>query len=205
MLGICSRSADCMHQEHGPPPQGCTWEAHRKWAPALPILAMIIQHMDEHFHDFYRSRKHYVPDPEEDITLLMKRHAERRIHLETNQDQVTTPEKRLHDCFITGRTKIVDKKYLDAVARERIEYFSNLSLLEIAEHDDITIEDAIQLKRREGIKDNNNSVRNNTEGGLDELGEENDEDLLYGYTETSEEDLDGLETIRQRLGDGLEG
>ncbi|KAG8687592.1 hypothetical protein FRC11_006935 [Ceratobasidium sp. 423] len=109
--------------------------------------------MDENFHDFYRSRKHYVPDPEEDIKILLKRHAERHIHAETTQRPVeTTPEKWQQDCFAMGRVKIDEKNYLGAVAQERIEYFANLSQLEIAKHDGISIEEAIQLKRREGMK-----------------------------------------------------
>ncbi|CUA71308.1 hypothetical protein RSOLAG22IIIB_09487 [Rhizoctonia solani] len=167
-------------KEHGPPPQGCTWESHQKWSPALPVLATVIQHMDESFHDFYRSRKHYVHDAEEDIKLLLKRHAERHIHKPT-PDSTTgkEKEKRLRDCFAMGRVKIEDKKYLDAVTRERIEYFSNLSVLEISERENISLEEAIQMKRREGAT--GTRVKRKAGSHMDELGEENDEDRLYGY------------------------
>ncbi|EUC55210.1 hypothetical protein RSOL_100940, partial [Rhizoctonia solani AG-3 Rhs1AP] len=191
------------HFEHGPPPQGCTWEAHRRWGPALPVFASVILHMDENFHDFYRSRKHYVPDPEEDIKLLLKRHAERRIHAETPERPAeAVQEKRHHDCFATGRVKIDEKGYLDAVAQERIEYFSNLSPLEIAKHDNISMEEAIQLKRREGMKAKGVTPQNtNNDTYIDEMLEENAEDLLYGYEQVDEEEY---EDIRHRLGDGLD-
>ncbi|KAF8593162.1 hypothetical protein BDV93DRAFT_395927, partial [Ceratobasidium sp. AG-I] len=95
-------------QEHGPPPKGCTWEAHRKWAPALPVLTNVVQHVDESFHDFYRSRKHYIPDPENDIKMLMARHATLNIHKHNPDRPGHQQETRTVDCFALGQTKLAN-------------------------------------------------------------------------------------------------
>ncbi|QRV74650.1 hypothetical protein RhiJN_02665 [Ceratobasidium sp. AG-Ba] len=137
-------------KEHGPPPQGCTWEAHSKWAPALPVFTAVVQHVDECFHDFYRSRKHYVPDPEPDIALLMLRHAERKIFEKDSEHPSDEPEKRTVDCWENGVTKL-SKGYLDKLAQERTQYLAYRSNLEIYERDGHSDEQIINLIKRDSI------------------------------------------------------
>ncbi|KAG9075731.1 hypothetical protein FS749_012574 [Ceratobasidium sp. UAMH 11750] len=195
-------------KEHGPPPTGCTWDAHRRWSPALPVFTAVVQHIDECFHNFYRSRKHYVPDAEQDINLFIARHNELKIHEYNPNRPETKKEKRAHDCFAAGRVNIMEKNYLGQLALEREQYLRNRSTLDLAQHMDVPLEETLQqmaLKHTQAGNQNANmnqiiqSLFNDTE----EQGSTGDDLFFENHEpEANEEGERAYEETRHMLGDG---
>ncbi|KAG8712321.1 hypothetical protein FRC09_019994 [Ceratobasidium sp. 395] len=188
-------------QEHGPPPTGCTWESHRRWSPALPTLTAVAQHVEENFHDYYRSKKHYTPSSEKDIKLFIARHKELGIyHYNPNRPENKT-EKRAHDCVAVGRVNIMEKNYLGQLALEREQYFGSRSRLNRPRYKNLPKEETIQLMAQEHAQAHSQdttidrliqSITDELEVGEgDEPGDEGDEgeqnDLHY---EVNEPELD---------------
>ncbi|KAF8600639.1 hypothetical protein BDV93DRAFT_446968 [Ceratobasidium sp. AG-I] len=190
--------------KHGPPDQGCTWDAHRRWAPALPVLTSVVQHIDEHFHDFYRSRKHYVPNPEPDIRLLMARHAEMKIHEYEPNRPGSDRNNRTTNCAELGRVKVLERGYLEALGAERAQYMSYASSLQFAAHLDMSIEDAMKeraaaINYLDAPSNSNDALQTLIDTLLKDT--EGDEDLQYSYNEPEEDEetSDVYEERRHRL------
>ncbi|KAF8593811.1 hypothetical protein BDV93DRAFT_460269 [Ceratobasidium sp. AG-I] len=189
--------------KHGPPPQGCTWEAHRKWAPALPILTGVVQHVDECFHDFYRSRRHYVPDPEQDIKLLIARHTTSKIHEHQADPTKVKQDKRTVDCSAAGRVKLANK-YLDGLAQERTRYLTYSSTLEIARHEGQSVDEIINKIRENSELRDASALPRSLQGLANTLQQaeedEIDEDeLLFEDNEQERMGQDEYEAMRHQL------
>jgi hypothetical protein len=156
--------------------------------------------VDERFHDFYRSRKHYVPDPEEDIKLLMARHKERNIHQYLPNRPATQQEERTHDSWEIGHKKLTEG-YLDGLAQDRAQFLAYRSTLELSSHQNHSIEDIINAIKTDS--QNATDIGPNTQQRLLERlqqfeGNENglDEDeLAYGYDQQG--DLEGDDELRR--------
>lgn len=191
-------------QEHGPPPHGSTWESHRIWAPALPVFTAVVQHVDECFHDFYRSRKHYVPDAEPDIRLLLKRHAELKFNEYRPEQPQGKQVKRMHDCWEAGRVKVFEKDYLGSLAQERAAYLTYSSSLELASHTELSIEQIIEQMRQDSQHTTTNP-KSTQHQMLSAMRREDNEDneLVYDFNQTEENEQGGsaYEEQRHRLAD----
>jgi hypothetical protein len=168
--------------------------------------------MDESFHDFYRSRKHYIPDPEQDIALFIARQHELKVH-EHDPNRPGAQKERLgHDCFEVGRANIMEKRYLEQLGVEREQYYSFRSTLEGAQYKDKPLEQVLEQMSLEhsGSKDQGADIGfiiqalTGETGGQGESGGADDENLLF-ENEDPEMDMEGeraYDGVRHMLGDG---
>jgi hypothetical protein len=160
--------------------------------------------VDECFHDFYRSRKHYVPDPEIDIKLLIARHMEMGIHHHLPNRPENQKEERTLDCWAEGHKKLA-KGYLDSLARDRAQYFAYKSSLELASHQNQSIEEIIeQIKKDSQSRVATGPDTQQWRERLEEMdgngngNELDDDEMAYGYDQQNNVEVDD-EYRRMRL------
>lgn len=158
--------------------------------------------MDECFHDFYRSRKHYIPDPEIDIKLLIARHTEMGIHCYVPNRPENQKEERTLDCWAEGHKKLA-KGYLDSLAQDRAQYFAYKSSLELASNQNQSIEEIIeQIKKDSQRKVATSPNTRRWQERLDDMdgngNELDDDEMAYGYDQQDDAEVDN-EYRRMRL------
>jgi hypothetical protein len=148
------------------------------------VFTEVVQHVDECFHDFYRSRKHYIPDPEDDIKLFMARHAELKVHEHIQNRLESKIEKHAHNCFEAGRVNIMAKKYLEELGVKREQYFGFITNVEQAKSKGTPIEEILAQMRLEHEQSHNHNSNINRIvqaliGDQQEGTENKVEDLLF--------------------------
>jgi hypothetical protein len=168
--------------------------------------------VDESFHDFYRSRKHYIPDPEGDIKLFIARQEELKVHkYDTNRPEAKK-EQPGHDCYEVGRVNIMEKRYLEQLGVERNQYYGLRSTLESTQYKDKPLDEVLKQMSLEHLEANNQGADidfiiealTGETGGQRESAEM-DEDNLFFENDEPEMDKEGekaYEGVRHMLGDG---
>ncbi|KAF8597051.1 hypothetical protein BDV93DRAFT_569883 [Ceratobasidium sp. AG-I] len=128
---------------HGPPAQSSSWEQYKQISPAMPVLSAVVDQFDRRFSDFHRSRKHYVPDAENDISRLLSRHATARIHDFVASRDCSSANTNL-DAMEEGQQLVLYSDYLVDYAAQRQKYYGSTNTLEIYEDKNLDLETVVQ-------------------------------------------------------------
>lgn len=124
--------------------------------PAMPVLSSVIDQFDRQFSNFHHSRKHYVPDPEEDIAHLVQKQAAAAIHIFNPERQYSSSDVNI-DPMEIGQQNILYSDYLADYAEQRSKYYRHASSLEVYSDQEFALADLVT--KVAGINvDNNEDV-----------------------------------------------
>ncbi|KAG9125002.1 hypothetical protein FRC07_009386 [Ceratobasidium sp. 392] len=121
---------------HGPPPQSATWEMYRMISPTMPVLSAVIEQFDRRFSDFHRSRRHHIPDPTDDIKLLVQKQVDAKIHGFDPARTCSAGNKTI-DPLDEGNNNLFDTNYLQNLQATREKYYGQTNLEEAYPDQDI--------------------------------------------------------------------
>ncbi|KAG8721597.1 hypothetical protein FRC09_007631 [Ceratobasidium sp. 395] len=133
---------------HGPPPQSATWEMYRMMSPTMPVLSAVIEQFDRRFSDFHRSRQHYIPDPTDDVKLLVRKQLDAKIHIFDPSRTCGSGNKTI-DPLEEGNNNLFETDYLQNLRATREKYYGQTNLEEV--YTDQDIDRQVLLHRMAGL------------------------------------------------------
>ena len=88
------------------------WEYFRKLHPAIPIIRIVTEHMEEEFGTYKRGKSHTVPTREKDIQVLQKSYHQSQYHIYTRGRTIEKKDDKAKDFIEEGMGKLHSSKVL---------------------------------------------------------------------------------------------
>ncbi len=88
------------------------WEYFRKLHPAIPIIRIVTEHMEEEFGTYKRGKSHTVPTREKDVQVLQKAYHLSQYHVYTRGRTIEKKDDKAKDYIEEGMGKLHSGKVL---------------------------------------------------------------------------------------------
>ncbi|KAG8728848.1 hypothetical protein FRC12_021446 [Ceratobasidium sp. 428] len=102
----------------------------------MPVLSAVIEQFDRRFSDFHRSRQHYIPDPTDDVKLLVRKQLDAKIHSFDPSRTCGSGNKTI-DPLEEGNNNLFETDYLQNLRATREKYYGQTNLEEVYADQDI--------------------------------------------------------------------